>query len=65
MKCKGLRPNVESFVVDGECAQQNLPDGPFGSIVTENVLVVSQITGQGVVLHQLVLHLLPQPLPFP
>jgi len=62
---KSLRPNVESFIVDGEHTQQNLLDGPFRSIVTENVLVVSQVTGQRVVLHQLVLHLLPQPPPLP
>jgi len=65
VKCKSLRPNVESFVVYGEHTEQNLLDGPFRSIVTENVLVVSQVTGQRMVLHQLVLHLLPQPPPFP
>lgn len=64
VKFKSLRPNVESFVVDGEHTQQNLLHGPFRSIVTKNVLVISQVTGQRVVLHQLVLHLLPQPPPF-
>lgn len=42
-------------------AEEDLLERPFGAIIAQDVLVVLEIAGEGMVLHQLVLHLLPQP----
>lgn len=56
-----LRPNIEGLVVNGKNAEEDLLERPFGAIIAQDVLVVFEIAGEGMVLHQLVLHLLPQP----
>ena len=59
-----LRPDVQGLVVDSEDAEEDLFDGPLGTVVAEDVLVVSEVSRQCVILHELVLHLLPESLPF-
>jgi len=59
-----LRPDVQGLVVDSEDAEEDLFDGPFGTVVTEDVLVVSEVSRQCVILHELILHFLPESLPF-
>jgi len=51
--------------VDGEDAEKNLLQRPLGAIVAQDVLIVLEKTRERVVLDELILDLLPQPLPFP
>lgn len=56
-----LRPDIERLIVNGENTKENLLQWPFGAVMPEYVLVVFEITRQRMVLHQLILHLIPQP----
>lgn len=54
-----LRPDIQGLVVDGEDAEEDVFEGPFGTVVAQDVLVVSEVSRQSVVLHELVLDFLP------
>ena len=36
-----LRPNIQSLIMNGKDAEKNLFDRPFGSVMTNDVLIVS------------------------
>lgn len=41
---ENLRPHIESLIVDGEDAKQELFHWPFRSIMPNNILIVPQIS---------------------
>ena len=51
--------------MDREDAEKNLLQRPLGAIIAQDVLIVLEKTRERVVLDELILDLLPQPLPFP
>ncbi len=53
---KNLRPDVESLIVEGEKRKESGSERPIESIVSPNVLIVTEILRQCLELHQLVLH---------